>query len=171
MVPGESPLGSRRRRGGTNGAVSGELNGGTLDKGAGRHDDLAVIARHIPGHGGGEAVYGSCSLDAPAESHHGLLAAQLHSLNDVVAAFPCAGDAAVAKGFVEVGCKDSAFSAPATTVGGQEKPLVQLGHQPQIGPPPPGPGRGQRAGRRTGRHRPWCRRCSRQWEPGRRRGF
>ena len=60
-------------------------------------------------------------------------AAQGHRLDDVVAALRGVGDAGEAQLLIDVGGKDSALQSAGHHRGGQEQPLVQGGHQPQVG--------------------------------------
>ena len=126
MLPGQAPL-EVDRIGGADGAVGAELDAAALDEGPGGHDDLALIAGHVPGNGGGEAVHRSGGLDALAEGQHGRLAAQLHRLDDVAARLPGGGDAAEAQTLVERGGEDGSLQSPGGDSGGQEEALVEGG--------------------------------------------
>ena len=114
------------------GAVGGELDGRALDERTGRHDDLAVIAGHVPGQGGHIAVHRRCSLDTAAEGEHGLLAAQLDGLDDVVPGLGGVGHAPEAQALVDVGGKDRALERTGRDRRGEEEALVQRGHQAEI---------------------------------------
>ena len=105
VVPGEAALevdGVRL----PDGAVGGKLDGAALDKGAGGHDDIGVVAGHGPGLRRHVAVHRSGGLDALAEGHHGLPAAQGHRLDDVVAALRGVGNAGKAQLFIDIGGKN-----------------------------------------------------------------
>ena len=67
MVPSEAALEVDGVRG-ADGPVGGELDGTALDKSAGGHDDVGVIARHGPGLRGHVAVYRGGGLDPLAEA-------------------------------------------------------------------------------------------------------
>ena len=88
MVPGEAALKVDVVRG-TDRAVGRELDGAALYEGAGCHDDLAVVARHIIRIRSDEAVDRCGCLDALAERDHGLLGAEGDGLDDVVAGGVC----------------------------------------------------------------------------------
>ena len=115
------------------GAVGGQLHGAALDKSTGCHDDLAVVAGHIAGDGGGEGVHGSGRLDALAEGNHTGFAAQLNSLDDVMAAFRGIGNTFKAQGLIEVRGEDGTFFGAGGNGGGQEEALVQLTHEAEVG--------------------------------------
>ena len=95
-----------------------------LDKGAGGHDDLGVVAGHGPGLGRHIAVHRRGRLDALAEGHHGLSGVpSVHGLDDVVAVLGAAGhDPEAQASHRRSAAKTAPLSAPATTVGARKKP-------------------------------------------------
>ena len=131
MVPGQTAL-EIHGVGRTDGTVRGKLDGAALNKGTGGHDDLVVVAGHVGGVGGGEGIHGSRRLNALAESDHARFAAQFHRLNDVMAAFLRAGDAAEAQGFIQVGGENRALFRACHHRGGEEEALIQRRHQSQV---------------------------------------
>ena len=131
MKPGETAL-EVDCVGRADGPVGGKLDGAALDEGSGGHNDLALIAGHSPGLRGHIAVHGGGGLDTLAEGHHGLLAAQLHGLNDVVSTLGRAGHHPEAQLFVAGGGKYGALHRRGHHRGREEQPLVKGGHQPQI---------------------------------------
>ena len=131
MHPGEAAL-EIDGVGLANGAVGGELDGAALDECACGHDDLAVVAGHIPRHRGDVAVHRRGGLNALAEGAHRGLAAQLHGLNDVVTRLGGIGYAAEAELLVDVRGEDRALERAGDDGGGEEEALIQARHQAQI---------------------------------------
>ena len=65
--------------------VCGQLDGSAGYKCPSRHDDLTVIAGHIPRLRGNEAVYRGSVLNAFAEGNQSFRRAEFDRLNDIVA--------------------------------------------------------------------------------------
>ena len=132
MAPGQAAL-EVDRIGRTDGPVCGELDGAALHEGACGHDHLAVVARHVPGNGGHVGIHRRCGLNALAEGAHGLFAAQFHGLDDVVPVLIRTRDARKAQTVVDGSCEHGALHGAGGDGGGEEKALVQGGHEPKVG--------------------------------------
>ena len=131
MIPGETAL-EIHGVGFADGAVGREFNGAALNEGAGSHDDVGVVTGHGPGLGSHVAVHRGGSLDAAAEGHHSLAAAQSHGLDDVVAALGGVGHTGKAQLFIDISCKHSALECAGNHGGGEEQTLVECGHDAEV---------------------------------------
>ena len=91
------------------GTVCAQLYGGTGNKGAGGHDHLRVVAGHVPGFGGHEAVHGSRSLNALTEGDHAFGRAEGNGLNDIVSALLSVRQYRKADLLIQAGGEDGSF--------------------------------------------------------------
>ena len=124
---GQSPLepnsvGLPQRR------VGGKLDGGPHGKGPRRHNHLAVVARHVPGHGGNKGIHRRPLLDAPAKGAKRFRTAGEHRLDDVGARNVVSWVHPEPQQMVEGGGKHRCLHGAGHYCGGKEYPLV---HPPQ----------------------------------------
>ena len=108
MVPGQSSL-EIYSIGRLNGTVRGKLNGGSLDKRSGSHNDLAVISRHIPWLRRYIAVHGRGCLDPLAEGNDTFRCAKGNGLDNVMAGLIAVRNHLKSQAFIDIGGKYSAL--------------------------------------------------------------
>ena len=113
-------------------SVGAELDAAALHEGARRHDDLAVVPGHRPRDGIDIAVHGRGGLNALAERDHALSGAELHRLNDIVAALRGVRHAPEAQPLIEIRREDRALERARRDGRGEEEALIQRGHESQI---------------------------------------
>ena len=107
-------------------SVGGKLNGRTEGKGAGRHDDLAVVTRHIRRLGNNKGIDGRSFLQSAAKGNEVFRLLQLDSLNDIVAVFPGRRGRFKAEQAEKMGGKRGGFQRFTHHVGRVEQPHEQL---------------------------------------------
>ena len=120
--PGEAPL-EIGPIGRGHGAVAAQLDAGSLDEIAGRHDDGAFVAGHIPGLRGDVAVHGAAVLDARAEPLQQLPFAEVDGLDNVGPLRIPAGEGLITQVFQQSGGKDRRFQRLGDGMGSQEQAL------------------------------------------------
>ena len=122
MGPGQAAL-KIDRIGRLEGAVCAQFYGRTGNECTGRHDDLAVIARHIPGFGTHEAVHRRGRLDPLAEGNQAFRLSEGDRLDNVMPALLPIRDYAEAQTFINIGGKNGPLQGACRNRRGKEQSL------------------------------------------------
>ena len=113
--------------------VRAQFDGGSRDKRACGHDDLAVIAGHIGGLRGNEAVHRRSGLDSLAERDHAFGRAESDSLDDVVAALLTVRQNGKSERLIEIGGQDRPLEGGRSHSRSHEEALIEGGKNVQRG--------------------------------------